>query len=170
MEDGPTITLPESAEVELSTDRLHRLIVPAVRLVALRLLTFEHEAIANAACRLRVSGRDIEGTTDGDGKVSFRVVAAAESFEAQLVVETDAVGWDSAHSLELAPLPDVSTPEGQRIRLDNLGYVPVFHDEPEEQDAPSTWAIEEFQCEHGLAVDGDCGPNTQAKLVEVHGH
>ena len=30
-------------------------------------------------------------------------------------------------------------------------------------------AIEEFQCDHGLVVDGKCGPATQAKLKQVHG-
>lgn len=170
MYDDPTTVLPDSAEVELATDRVHRLIVPAVRVVSLRLLTFEHESIAEAPCTLRVAGRDLEGVTDADGRISFKIVAAGESFEAQLVVDTQVVGWRAAKSVKLEPLPDVSTPEGQRIRLDNLGYVPVFHDEPEQDGVPSAWAIEEFQCEHELAVDGDCGPNTQAKLVEVHGH
>ena len=170
MDDGPTITLPDSGEVELPTDRLHRLIVPAVRVVALRLLTFEHEVVADTPCRLTVSGREMPGTTDGDGRVSFKVLAAGDSLEGGLTVQTDTVGWRAAKSVKLEPLPDVSTPRGQRIRLDNLGYVPVFHDEPEDPNEPSRWAIEEFQCEHGLSVDGDCGPNTQAKLVEVHGH
>lgn len=30
-------------------------------------------------------------------------------------------------------------------------------------------AVEEFQCDHGLTVDGICGPITQAKLKQVHG-
>jgi hypothetical protein len=30
-------------------------------------------------------------------------------------------------------------------------------------------AVEEFQCDHDLAVDGICGPMTQAKLKQVHG-
>lgn len=30
-------------------------------------------------------------------------------------------------------------------------------------------AVEEFQCDHGLVVDGECGPATQAKLKQVHG-
>ena len=30
-------------------------------------------------------------------------------------------------------------------------------------------AVEEFQCDHGLGVDGKCGPATQAKLKQVHG-
>ena len=30
-------------------------------------------------------------------------------------------------------------------------------------------AVEEFQCDHGLTVDGKCGSLTQAKLKKVHG-
>jgi murein L,D-transpeptidase YcbB/YkuD len=30
-------------------------------------------------------------------------------------------------------------------------------------------AVEEFQCDHGLKVDGVGGPDTQNKLKEVHG-
>jgi len=30
-------------------------------------------------------------------------------------------------------------------------------------------AVEEFQCDHDLTVDGDCGPQTQAKLKQVYG-
>jgi hypothetical protein len=30
-------------------------------------------------------------------------------------------------------------------------------------------AVEEFQCNHGLSVDGKCGPITQAKLKSVYG-
>jgi hypothetical protein len=30
-------------------------------------------------------------------------------------------------------------------------------------------AVEEFQCDNQLTVDGKCGPNTQAKLKAVHG-
>jgi len=30
-------------------------------------------------------------------------------------------------------------------------------------------AVEEFQCDQGLTVDGICGPQTQAKLKQVHG-
>jgi LysM repeat protein len=30
-------------------------------------------------------------------------------------------------------------------------------------------AVQEFQCDQGLTVDGICGPQTQAKLKQVHG-
>jgi hypothetical protein len=29
--------------------------------------------------------------------------------------------------------------------------------------------LEEFQCDHNLMVDGTCNPQTQARLLEVHG-
>ena len=170
MDQPPTIELPANAEVALSTDQAHRLVVPAVREVALRLLTFEHQPIAGTACRLTIGSRELHGTTDPQGRVSFKIIAAGDGIEAGLNADTDVLGWESARPIEIGALPEVATPLGQRIRLDNLGYVPVFHDEPDDPGAPSAWAIEEFQCEHGLSVDGDCGPATQAKLVEVHGH
>lgn len=43
------------------------------------------------------------------------------------------------------------------------------NDEEEEKKALFLSAVEEFQCDHGLAVDGKCGPATQAKLKQVHG-
>lgn len=33
----------------------------------------------------------------------------------------------------------------------------------------SAAAVEAFQCDHNLLVDGDPGPNTQTKLLELHG-
>ena len=51
--------------------------------------------------------------------------------------------------------------------MSNLGYYlgPLDADNP----AKFRSAVEEFQCDYGLTVDGDCGPNTQAKLKQVHG-
>lgn len=51
---------------------------------------------------------------------------------------------------------------GQSGRLTNLGYFSGDVNQPEPADFKS--AVEEFQCDHGLAVDGICGPITQASL------
>ncbi len=56
------------------------------------------------------------------------------------------------------------TPSGQQARLDNLGYFASDGDD----DAFKS-AVEEFQCDNSLTVDGDCGPATQAKLKQVYG-
>ena len=80
-------------------------------------------------------------------------------------------GWVKPETIELRVMPPVDQPAGQRARLDNLGYVPVpMPGETIVEAEPSAWAIEEFQAEQGLVVDGVCGPETQATLVQAHGH
>ena len=49
-----------------------------------------------------------------------------------------------------------------------LGYDPGPLDGKGDEYARRS-AYEEFQCDHGLEVDGDPGPKTLAKLVEIHG-
>jgi peptidoglycan hydrolase-like protein with peptidoglycan-binding domain len=67
----------------------------------------------------------------------------------------------------LDPVEEVS---GQKARLNNLGYFAgPLEGKTEENTAMFLSAIEEFQCDHGLLVDGICGPMTQAKLRQVHG-
>jgi peptidoglycan hydrolase-like protein with peptidoglycan-binding domain len=52
-------------------------------------------------------------------------------------------------------------------RLNNLGY--RAGDTTDANDSAFKSAVEEFQCDYALAVDGICGPNTQGKLKDVHG-
>ena len=67
------------------------------------------------------------------------------------------VGW----------LDPVDTISGQQARLLNLGYYRGTLEERNPAEMRS--AIEEFQCDQALAVDGDCGPITQGRLKKVHG-
>jgi hypothetical protein len=67
-------------------------------------------------------------------------------------------------------LDPVDTPTGQKARLNNLGY--FAGSLAKEDEALFKSAVEEFQLERmggGAAVDGKCGPKTQAKLKEAHG-
>ncbi|MCH9687133.1 MAG: peptidoglycan-binding protein [Deltaproteobacteria bacterium] len=166
MSSEPRI-LPASAAVDLGTDHVHTLLVPGVRFVNLRLLDFMEQPLPDVFGELTVGGRADPRRSDAEAKVSFRVSVAFADAQGLLVVDSTELGYRRPLPVQLGELPPVEEPTGQRTRLDNLGYVPVDNpDEPE----PTRWAIEEFQCEHGLSVDGDCGPKTQAKLVEVHGH
>jgi hypothetical protein len=63
-------------------------------------------------------------------------------------------------------LRPAKTREGQNARLLNLGYL-LSEDDDDEESFRS--AIEEFQCDNKLQIDGKCGPKTQAKLLSVHG-
>jgi N-acetylmuramoyl-L-alanine amidase len=85
---------------------------------------------------------------------------------------------DRTIEVQIGRLDPVTEVSGQIARLNNLGY--DAGDLPEQ--APSAEqveeiqkslrfrsAVEEFQCDFKLVVDGKCGKNTQAKLVDVHG-
>ena len=77
-------------------------------------------------------------------------------------------------------LGPLDTAAGWRARLANLGYpveipsgdagaAPAQEAEDEEEDPSLRLAIEEFQCEHDLPVNGERDAATEAKLLEIHG-
>ena len=70
--------------------------------------------------------------------------------------------------LDVGGLNTVDDPQGQQDRLNNLGYFAGFS-RTSLGTAQFQWAVEEFQCDHKLAVDGVCGKATQAELEKRHG-
>ena len=76
--------------------------------------------------------------------------------------------------LRIGELPTVDTPQGQRARLNNLGYFAGFSDNEIEQ---FRWAVEEFKCDQGLKpvaepldpITGIKSPALRKKLHDVHG-
>jgi N-acetylmuramoyl-L-alanine amidase len=73
--------------------------------------------------------------------------------------------------IKIGHLDPVDELSGQQARLNNLGYFAGPFEEKSEEENKTMFlsAVEEFQCDHSLVVDGKCGPNTQAKLKQVHG-
>lgn len=117
------------------------------------------EPIANKDCVLKVEATEFPLLTDGEGLIEQSIPITAR--RAWLTVD------DIEQSLLIGELDPVIQSSGQRSRLNNLGYRagPIGCD----CEHRLLSAIEEFQCNNDLAVDGDCGPNTQAKLIEIHG-
>jgi putative peptidoglycan binding protein len=74
-------------------------------------------------------------------------------------------------TLGIGELDPIDTISGQLQRLHNLGYEPgpVSPATNDDERRRQRSAIEEFQCDQSLGVDGVCGPVTQAKLLQVHG-
>ena len=70
-------------------------------------------------------------------------------------------------AIKIGDLDPVTEISGQIARLNNLGYFAEDIKSPDHVTVES--AVEEFQCDNNLAVDGVCGPNTQAQLKKVHG-
>jgi peptidoglycan hydrolase-like protein with peptidoglycan-binding domain len=98
--------------------------------------------------------------TAGDGSATKKVVDPQGNRVGQLLLK----GYTLA--LKLGHLDPVEELSGQRARLNNLGYQAGDGDA---SDPDFRSAVEEFQCDHGLTVDGICGSATQAKLKDVHG-
>jgi len=99
--------------------------------------------------------------TAGDGSATKKSVDPQGNKEGKLVVK----GYSLA--LKLGHLDPVEEITGQVWRLNNLGYRAGNATDVEDPIFKS--AVEEFQCDYALTVDGVCGPNTQGKLKDTHG-
>jgi N-acetylmuramoyl-L-alanine amidase len=158
---------PASKEVAGATTQRHRFQVERQQLkLRLVLEDLYEEPIAHATCELRVGNQVFPLTTDGQGRIEQPILVTAE--HGSLVIKDPQTPLqDLVIPLKIGHLNPVEEVSGQQIRLNNLGYDSGPMDQLDEQLFRS--AVEEFQCDHGLAVDGICGPRTQAKLKEVHG-
>lgn len=168
---GDKLFIPprETKEESRPTEKKHRFQIKKNKLM-LR-LTLEDaflRPIANAKCELTVEGETFKLVTNGQGKLEQEIPADAE--KAALIIK-DAVTPinDQLIPIQIGHLDPVEEISGQKARLNNLGY---FSGPLDKEDADLFQsAVEEFQCDHmgPSAVDGKCGPKTQAKLKQVHG-
>ena len=166
---GDRLHIPDRAVREESrpTDATHRFKVTGRRLVLRLVLEDMYEKpVANAPCQLFVEGEKQDLTTDGKGKIEVTIPPTAE--QGLLLVKSKETAVDEiAIPVKIGHLDPVEEITGQKARLANLGYYVGAIDEAENADF--RLAVEEFQCEHGLTVDGVCGPATRAKLKTAHG-
>jgi hypothetical protein len=165
---GDALFIPERELREESrpTDSRHRFKVKGKPLMLrLQLLDLHERVITGTKCVLQVEGQSFELTTDGRGRIEHEIPPTAQS--GRLVLRDPKTLLETELPLQIGSLDPVDTVSGQRARLRNLGYLVDL--EGEDEDAELRTAIEEFQCDHTLGVDGKCGPATQAKLRDVHG-
>jgi Putative peptidoglycan binding domain len=150
-----------------STDLKHKFVAhkPALKL-RLVLEDLYEKPIANASCDLVLDGQLIEITTDAAGRIEQPIGPDTKGgvvivHDAQTPYQDDQIAFKIGY---LDPVDQVS---GQVGRLENLGYNPG-DGTPGTADQFES-AVEEFQCDNSLNVDGICGPDTQAKLKQIHG-
>ena len=166
---GDNVFVPDREPKEESrpTDQRHRFQVKVPNLKLRIVVEDQYERpIGNAPCELTIDGQIFKHTTDGKGKIEQDIPAAAG--QGRLVLTTPETALDKlVVAIRIGHLDPVEEVTGQQARLTNLGYFPAPADG---KDSPLfRLAVEEFQCDHALAVDGVCGPLTQAKLKSVHG-
>ncbi|MGE5692395.1 MAG: peptidoglycan-binding domain-containing protein, partial [Candidatus Zixiibacteriota bacterium] len=77
------------------------------------------------------------------------------------------VPFDVAIPIQIGHLDPIEETSGQKARLSNLGY--YFGPLDAQADEKFRIAVQEFQCDNDLKVDGECGPKTQEKLKQVYG-
>lgn len=159
-------------EVVKPTDEAHQFVrrVSSLKLF-LKLAVNYDEILTNARCTLIVEADAREKVTDEAAVISQIISETVE--KAVLIVDYKVQTKNHECVLPLVipilighldPVEEVS---GQRARLLNLGYylqAATVHDELEFKSA-----VEEFQCDHGLIIDGICNAQTQAALIETHG-
>jgi hypothetical protein len=167
---GDKLCIPDKKlrEESRSTDKRHRFTLerPPLRL-RLVLEDMYERPIANAKCVLEIENEFRNVTTDGKGKIDEPLPPGVTS--ARLIIQDSKQTHLNFVEIpvkigHLDPLEELS---GQRARLKNLGYFPGKSDDKD--DPRFRFAVEQFQADHGLTVDGICGPMTQGKLKDIHG-
>ena len=158
---------PQLREEPCQTDDKHHFLKKGSKLkLRLTLLDQYETPIANANCMLTVGVTSRSVTTNGDGRLELEIDPTAR--EGLLVIQDEGTPLNEARlAFAIGDLDPVEETSGQVARLNNLGYFAGDRSSPDPMAFQS--AVEEFQCENGLTVDGICGPLTQAKLKEVHG-
>ncbi len=170
---GDRLFIPDREEKTESrnTEKKHRFELKREKLkLRLVLEDLYEKPIANAKCELHVEGEQFKLTTDGQGKIE-RDIKPTDERVFLIIQDTQTPINEIVIPIKIGHLDPVDEVSGQKARLNNLGYFagPVEGKTEDENKALFLSAIEEFQCDHELLVDGKCGPATQAKLKQVHG-
>ena len=172
---GDDVSVPEKQlkEEQRSTDQKHTFRLKARPLILQLILDRRFgNPVANAPCDLQVDLDKASLVTSGDGELQRRIRPTDK--KAILTVQENAAAQGQVVTtprelpILIGFLDPIDEPSGWLGRLSNLGYYrgPIPGD-AQSDDVRS--AVEEFQCDQNLAVDGVFGPNTQAKLKSIHG-
>jgi hypothetical protein len=166
---GDTLFIPDKSEAEYQrpTDAKHKFTLQQQKLqLRLVLEDLYEKPIAGAPCILNLAGDVRNVKTDASGRLVQDI--PPDVHDAVLIIQDQQTPLAGVPiPIKIGDLDPVEEITGQQARLNNLGYFPGKTGGTDLDALES--AIEEFQCDHGLTVDGICGPQTQTKLKQVHG-
>lgn len=181
---GDRLFIPdrETKEESRATEKRHTFKVQGQKLmVRIALHGLRDRPLSGHETTFTVETDSKDLTTQADGIVEREIAPDADN--GRLIdhgppPQPNQVRIDREIPFRIGRLDPVKEVSGQIARLNNLGYnagdIPdrPFTDKEADDIRASTRfksAVEEFQCDFKVQVDGKCGPNTQAKLKEVHG-
>ena len=159
---GDTVVIPDrSQRIEKRPSGATHIFVTPIPTLRLRVVVRDvnGDPIPDKDCELVVDGEKKMLKTDGDGRIDEELPILAQG--GALVLD------GGEYELKIGDLDPIEEQSGQRARLANLGYYLGGEIEIDEEELKS--AVEEFQCDFDLFVDGICGPKTQKKLLKEHG-
>jgi len=165
---GDVLFIPErqAGEQSVPTEQRHRFKLngPSLKL-RLAIKDFDGKPLKNTACRLHVGNQVHDLQTDDNGVVQAPI--AHDAGEALLQFEDTSLPFDVNIAVNIGHLDPIDTITGQKARLKNMGY---YHGPIDGKQTPVfQYAVEEFQCDFDLTVDGVCGEQTRDKLKQEHG-
>jgi hypothetical protein len=171
---GDQVTIPdrELRTVDRPVDARHRFTrsTPELKL-RIVLDRMYNDPYRNTPCTLLVDSARTDLTTDSNAQVEHAITRSAGDGSLKVKDQIKAGGTvvpiEREVPFKIGHLDPVDEVAGQVARLANLGYYRGPDSPVDKEEFLS--AVEEFQCENKLAVDGKCGPATQAKLLSVHG-
>ena len=159
---GDELFIPDKADKTASvpTTKIHTFKVKIEPLkLKLLLQDVNSKPRANVDCKLDIEGTVTPEKTGADGTITKTIPRSAKVGKLSLT--------DLDVPLLIGHLDPVEEESGQIARLDNLGYEAGDLGKSDPDRFKS--AVEEFQCDNGLKVDGVCDAATQSKLKQVHG-
>jgi len=169
---GDVVVIPDPGQKEysLGTDASHKFVHTGIPEDFVLVLKDEDgEPRTEIPFSAEVPGQDapIEGTSDGDGLITFPLHPLVRKLKLTLTVD-DYDGEDvlEVHEITLGGVDPVDTALGVRHRLVNLGYVCKENGDFDENLAG---ALREFQSDAELDVTGEFDDATEGALVERYG-
>jgi hypothetical protein len=165
---GDVVHIPDKIprKESVPTGQRHTYRIPGQRLyLHLALKDFDDQPLTNTKCELQIDGNSTSLTTDASGHMKVAISRAAK--EATLIFKDPLVPFDLTVPIKIGYLDPVDSVSGQKARLSNLGYITRPLEEVD--DVIFAYTVQEFQCDLGLLVTGECDPLTQHKLKELHG-
>jgi N-acetylmuramoyl-L-alanine amidase len=175
---GDRLAIPDREEKEESgaTEQRHKFQVKRPPLhLRLKMEKGYGGPVNETKCDLLVEFDLFKLTSDGSGRIEHTIprnaVDAHLTVKDTLTVKGKTVPVDIRVPIKIGFLDPIEEPTGQKARLANLGYYRAAEGEGDDiiNEEEFVSAVEEFQCEQRLPVNGKCDGATQAKLKEVHG-
>jgi len=165
---GDTVHIPDKTQRQesCSTEKMHRFKLADCRLfLHLAIKDFDDQPLANTKCDLQIDGKSTSVTTGPDGHLKVPISPLTK--EATLTFHDPLVPFDVSVPIKIGHLNPVEELSGQKARLSNLGYITRPLEEVDK--ATLERAVQEFQCDFGLPVNGICDAATRTKLKKLHG-